>query len=83
MVICFCYDELLINVIRASPWDKHKREKISRSIRWVFCQYFERFLYVFIYHAHSSSTALAITSSYDRKNTSKILEMKQDTFALN
>lgn len=37
---------------------------------------------MFIYHAGSSST-LAIISSYDIKNTAKILEMKQDTFALN
>lgn len=34
---------------------------------------------MFVYHAGSSSTALATTSSYDKKNTAKILEMKQDT----
>lgn len=38
---------------------------------------------MFVYHAGSSYTALAITSSYDIKSTAKILQMKQDTFALN
>lgn len=79
MVICFSYDELPINVIRTSLWDKHKRGK---KFQKVFAQYFERYIYVFIYHAGSSSTALAITSSYDIKNIAKILEMKQDTVAL-
>lgn len=27
MVIYFCYDELLINVDTASPWDIHKKKK--------------------------------------------------------
>lgn len=44
---------------------------------------FERYRYTFVYRAASSSIALAITSSYDIKSTAKILEMKQDTFALN
>lgn len=32
MVICFSYDVLLINVIRASPWDKHKKEKEFQKV---------------------------------------------------
>lgn len=38
---------------------------------------------MFVYRAGSSSIALAITSSYDIKSTAKVLQMKQDTFALN
>lgn len=37
---------------------------------------------MFVYRAGSFSTALGITSSYDIKSTAKILQMKQDTFAL-
>lgn len=62
---------------------KKKEKKIPKSIKQVFAQYFERYRYTFVYRAASSSTALAITSSYDIKSTAKILEMKQDTFALN
>lgn len=37
---------------------------------------------MFVYRAGSFSTALAIASPYNIKSTAKILQMKQDTFAL-